>query len=155
MMMPGIVASSRPPRPAGEPRWTICGSGRYGWPPVPVAVIEHGAAVRAVLLDLETGEASAPGEAPEVPDAAVEVHLLTLGIARVAVTRNDAERHRSRRAVVTAAQLHRHPVVVGRDVVDVRAFLHAEDLALVAGIPLVAVEDHHRDLAFLQILLQG
>src|SRR4029453_19122828 len=115
----------------------------------------HRATVRTALLDLEPGETSAPREAPEVPGAAVEIDLRAFGVARLAVPRNDAEVDGTWRSIVAAAQLDRGSVVVSRDVIDVRAFLHAEDLALVAGISLITVEDHHRQLALLQVLRQA
>src|SRR6476660_3287783 len=36
IVIPGSVASSAPARPIGAPRWMKCGSGRYGWLPVPM-----------------------------------------------------------------------------------------------------------------------
>ena len=37
MVMPGMRrVASAPARPIGAPRWMKCGSGRYGWLPVPI-----------------------------------------------------------------------------------------------------------------------
>ena len=79
MMMPGIVASSSPPRPGGEPRWTRCGTGPIRVAAGACGVVPHGAAARTALLHFETRDPGSPGEAPEVPGAAIEVDLRTDG----------------------------------------------------------------------------
>ena len=153
-VIPGCVASIGPSRPTGEPRCSRCGTGRYGWLPVPTV---RSYTAGPVSLSRRTSRRARPVtqvNRQKYQRDLVEAHLVPIAVAGLAVTRDDAQRDRTRRAVVAAAVLGRHPVVVVGDVETSSTFLHRQDLGFVAGVPFVGAEDHHGELALLKVLGQ-
>ena len=108
-----------------------CGSGRYGWLPVPIDELKMTLPFGPSSRTWSLAEPVCHVNFQKYQRLLSKLSCTRAPVARDAVAGDDAVGHRPGRPVVASAQLRREAIVVVGDVVLVLSFLHREDLALV------------------------